>query len=226
MISISNCPITGLQRKVEYDFFWYKKSRQIIIKCYVDYYKDGITVTENVTRLQPYVRNLIASDSLVNSATGVLMTQEQIDQYTTDTATLNVYNTALQLYNAAIPVYNSAMTQYNTNFAAYQIAVTVYDAAMIEYQAAITAYNEAMLLEPPNPENLELPIASPTPPIVPLQPLAPVAPIAPNPMPEPGPAPMQEYDFYTYVLGVQPLILPQLIENIILLRDTEGKFNI
>lgn len=225
MISISNCPITGLQRKVEYDFFWYKKSRQIIIKCYVDYYKDGIVATENVTRLKPYVRNLVASDSLVNSATGTVLTQQQINQYTTDSVILNAYNTELQMYNTAIPIYDAAMIQYNLEYAAYQTALTTFNNAMIQYQLDVDAYNEAMLLDPPNPENLEMPIA-PTPPIAPLQPLAPVAPIAPNPMPEPGPAPMEEYDFYTYVLGVQPLILPQLIENIILLRDTEGKFNI
>ena len=205
MISISNCPISGLQRKVDYEFFWYKRSRQIIIQCYVDYYKDGVVATANITRLKPYKRPLVASDTLVNSQTGVIMTQQEIDNYYQATALLNAYNSELEMYNNALPAYTAAVLQYNED--------------LLVYQTALDEYNEAMSLSPANPLNLPFPIA-------PIPPTELVQPMEPSPLPVPGPAPIQEYDFYAYVLGVQPLILPQMIEDIILLRDSEGKFDI
>jgi hypothetical protein len=62
-------------------------------------------------------------------------------------------------------------------------------------------------------------------PIPPIEPLVVIEPIEPIEPPLPGPAPIQEYDFYTTVLGVTPIILPDLIENIVRARDLEGKFN-
>lgn len=245
MISISNCPITGLQRKVDYEFFWYKRSRQIIIQCYIDYYKDDVVATANITRLKPYKRALVASDTLVNSQTGVIMTPEQISNYHYATGILNDYNLQLQMYNNSIPIYeaamityNAALTQYNLDVADYNTAMTQYNidntaytAAMEQYDIDMAEYMAAMQLSPPNPENLPQPVMPiapmmPVAPVAPVQPIEPVPPVEPSPLPVPGPAPIEEYDFYATVLGIQPLILPTLLENIILLRDSEGKFNI
>jgi hypothetical protein len=122
MINISNCPITGLKREVDYNFFWYKSTEQIIIECTVTHYKNN-EVVENAA-IKTYKRNLVASDNLVDPQTGHIFTQEELDA------------------------------------------------------------------SPPPTET------------------------------------MKEYDFYAYVLGVQPLVLPELIEQIILARDQEGKFDI
>jgi hypothetical protein len=194
MISISNCPVTGLERKVEYDFHWFTRSRQIIVKCTVDYYKDGVPVT-GLQRIKPYTRDLVASDSLVNPQTGEILSPAQIEDY-------RVNKTALDAYQSAVAVYDSAMLIYANQLAAYE--------------AAVIAYGEAMSASPQNPLNLP----NPVPPIVPF-----ASPV-PSPMPEPGPAPIEEYDFYTMVLGVTPVILPDLLEQIILLRDSQGKFDI
>lgn len=183
MIAISNCPTTGLQRKVVYDFFWFTQARQIIIKCTVTYYKNGEVVTDS--RLKPYVRDLVASDSLVDPLTGAVLTDEQIADYHSNVA---------------------AWDDYQANLAAYQ-------ADLAAYPALLTAYEAAMAVSPQNPDNLPVPT-------VPVEPV-------PSPMPtQPGPEPMEEYDFYTTVLGVTEIVLPTLIENVILLRDSQGKFDI
>lgn len=183
MIAISNCPTTGLQRKVTYDFYWFVQARQIIIRCTITYFKDGDPVTD--VRLKPYVRDLVASDSYVDPQTGFVLTEADILAYDNN----------------------------KTAWLKYQSDLATYEAYVLAYPALLEAYNEAMSLSPQNPE--ELP-----------EPALPVEP-NPNPMPtEPGPPPIQEYDFYAFVLGYQPLILPTTIEGIIALRDSQGKFDI
>lgn len=71
MIQISNCPISGLTRKVEYNFLWYKLQRQIIIECFVSFFDAQGNKIEN-ERIKTYKRNLVASDSLVDF-NGVLL---------------------------------------------------------------------------------------------------------------------------------------------------------
>lgn len=127
MITISNCPLTGLQRKVNYNFHWFTKLKQIIIECEVHFFKNDIEVDS--TRIKPYTRNLVASDSLVRNDTGQVLTPQEILDFNQLPFT---------------PTYGL----------------------------------------------------------------------------------MEEYDFYAYVLGVTPIILPQLIEQIILVRDSENKFDI
>lgn len=68
MIQISDCPITGLQRKLTYDFYWLQSVRQIIIRCYVSHFDENELI-ENA-RIVSYYRDLVASDNLVNPNTG------------------------------------------------------------------------------------------------------------------------------------------------------------
>lgn len=216
MISISNCPISGLERKVEYDFYWYTNARQIIVRCTVHYYKDGQPVT-GLSRIKSYVRDLVASDSKVNPQDGTILTDQEVTAYENALSAYNSYVLAQATYEADILEYNAAYSTYVTNLAAFNAA---YD----EYNTLLAAYNEAMSMSPQNPDNLEEPIQ----PALQL-PVAPTAPTDPTLSPEPthpGPAPIAEYDFYAFVLGVQPLILPNLIQQIILLRDSQGKFDI
>lgn len=71
MIQISNCPITGLTRKVRRNFLWYEIDRQIIIECFVSFYDSQGNKIEN-ERIKTYKRNLVASNSLVDF-NGVLL---------------------------------------------------------------------------------------------------------------------------------------------------------
>lgn len=224
MINISNCPISGLERKVEYDFYWLKRAKQIIVKCVVYYYKDGVQV-EGVTRLKPYIRDLVASNSLVNPVNGQVLTPEEISVYNTARQNYLSYQAALVAYTSAMDVYNTNLEEYNIAFAQYQSDLAVYNGLYAQYVVDLAAYNDAMAQSPQNPENLELP----TPPNPPIQPEAPSMPTDPAVSPEPvspGPALMEEYDWYTMVLGVTPIVLPNLLTSIVLSRDVQGKFNI
>lgn len=290
LINISNCPITGLNRKLDYQFLWFKNNQKIIIRCWVYHYKDGNFI-ENAA-IKTFIRELVASDSLVNSTNGVLLTEQEISDYNEAVAAeqeyaalLSVYNTMKPIYDnrmvsysAAVETYNTdyikytgdmityqtqvvqieqnyatAMTQYNINFASYataytqyQIELSVYQTANTEYQTAYSQYetdyaawleDQVNLTEPTEPVAPILPIEPPAPiqpiresypqiptaPFLPIEPIAPIEPIQPEPA---GPPPITEYDFYANVLGVTPIILPQLLQQIILLRDQGGKFNI
>lgn len=80
MIQISNCPVTGLVRKLEYDFLILKTVRQIIIDCTVHYFNNqGVIVNSN--GLKSYKRPLVASDSLINSQTGELDENGDITEF-------------------------------------------------------------------------------------------------------------------------------------------------
>jgi hypothetical protein len=77
-ISISNCPITGLNRKVtNYDFLWSTKDKKIVIRCMVSHFNEADELIEN-SRILSYVRDLVASDSKVNPETGALLTIEEL----------------------------------------------------------------------------------------------------------------------------------------------------
>lgn len=224
MITISNCPITGLERKVEYDFYWLTRVKQIIVKCAVYYYKDGEKV-EGLTRLKPYIRDLIASNSLVNPMNGVVLTPEEISTWNAGRQAYSSYQAALVAYDAAMVTYGELMTQYAIDYAQYETDLEAYNVAYAQYLLDLEAYNEAMTLSPQNPENLPFPQAPgmPNPPIEPEEPTNPA--MSPEPV-NPGPPLMEEYDWYTMVLGVTPIILPNLLQQIVLSRDAQGKFNI
>lgn len=78
MINISDCPDTGLKRKLDYNFLWYKRTRQIIIECFVEHFKSDSTTPVDNKRIQSYSRNLVASNSLVNPTNGTILTEEQL----------------------------------------------------------------------------------------------------------------------------------------------------
>lgn len=120
MINISNCPVTGLQRKAEYDFKWFRSTKQIIISCVISHYKDEEKVISK--GVVDFVKELVATnDTMVNPANGQIVIADESGNY---------------------------------------------------------------------PEGL-----------------------------------IGEYDYYSYVVGTMSIILPQMIEQIILLRDSQGKFN-
>lgn len=120
MITISNCPVTGLQRKAEYDFKWFKSTKQIIISCVISHYKDGGKVTSK--GVVDFGKELVATnDTMVNPANGQIVLADEEGNY---------------------------------------------------------------------PEGS-----------------------------------MGEYDYYAFVVGTMSIVLPTVIEGIILVRDSEGKFN-
>lgn len=226
MIEISNCPYSNLVRKTDYQFFWLKPSRKIVVQCHISHFdrdetlysayqialsahtanptgttmpiEDFDTKVENLA-IKTFIKELIASDSLVDASNGNIWTQEQINDYNNS---VNAYNT--YLFDQS--TYQNNLLNYNNYLVAQQ-----------NYLSAYTAYTVSLSAWTANPTGL-----TPTPPIQPPIVNEPVAPIEP---PIPVAAPIQEYDFYANVLGVTPIILPSLIENIIALRDSQGKFN-
>lgn len=228
MIQISNDPISGLTRKVEYDFYWFRSTKQIIIDCMVYYYKDGEKI--NDIRLKPYNRKLVASDSLVNPQTGEVLTDEQIIEW----------NNIKNIYNQ----YQNKLSDYNTNYNQYLILLNEYNNFLENMpenqqelldQYEIDYENYLILLEQYNIDYQEFlnnpELSEPEAPISPepiYNPLEPIEPENPTLSPEPInlPALIEEYDFYAYVLGITPIIIPDMLSNIILLRDFQGKFNI
>lgn len=165
MINISNCPITGLKRKITHkNFFWFESTKQIIIECYISHYDNNNVLVEN-SRIKSYKRSLVASDSYVNVTNGEVLTQQQ----------LNDREETLYLIN-----------NFNTIHSQWQVA----------HDNWLSIANNSL------PEPIE--------PVLPEQPFN----------------IMQEYDYYVTVLGVTPLILPNLINQIIQLRDSQGKFDI
>lgn len=226
MLEITNCPNSDLVRKLDYQFFWLKLNRKIIIQCHVSHYKRDETLynayqvalsaytanpTGNTMPVQNYdtkienlaiktfVKELVASDTLVSPSTGAILTQEQLNTYYNSVSTYQAYETSYAQFEANTISYNNYLT-----------ALSTYQTDLADYQIAYSAWTA-------NTGN-----TMPIPPTPPMEVLEPTEPIEP---PLPGPAPIQEYDFYTTVLGVTPIILPDLVEGIIVVRDLEGKFN-
>lgn len=77
MITISNCPITGLKRKLTYDFYWLQSQSKIVIMCYIHHYNDEDVLISNA-RIVSYQKALTASDSLVDPMTGHIYTPEEL----------------------------------------------------------------------------------------------------------------------------------------------------
>jgi hypothetical protein len=194
MITISNCPITNLPRKVDYDFLWLKSVHQIIIKCTVHYF-DAQNNEINTERIKPYQRNLVASDSYVNATNGYVLQEQELSDYL---ATKNAYDQ-----------YQIDITKYNTDILQYQADLSQYQTDFSQYEADYAIWENNPLSERP------------------IMPVAPIEPINPGDEPANVTFPiMKEYDFYAFVIGVTPIVLPNLLESLILSRDLEGKFNI
>lgn len=175
MITISNCPITGLKRKLTYDFYWLQSQRKIIIMCSIEHYDNNNNKVNNA-RIVNYQRALTASDSLVKLPTGELLTEEETTEFLAAKKLIDNYNVALTIYNQNMITYNALLTEYNSH--------------------------EPRIGNPPS---------------------EPIAPVQPAALPFDA---IEEYDFYVSVLGVTELILPNLIHQIILARDLQGKFDI
>lgn len=98
MISIPKCPITKLDRVVDYEFYWFKMNRQIHIKCVVYYLDEEGNQILDVKRLEPYPKPLIASDTLVDRTNGRILSAEEIADYELAVAAQKQYETDLQQY--------------------------------------------------------------------------------------------------------------------------------
>lgn len=198
MIQISNCPISGLERKLTYDFIWLQGNKQIIVRCFISHYSGSELI--NNARIKNYQRDLIASDSLVDaSRSGWVLSQSEINNHNTKLQEIATYEEYLVEYPTLVSNYSSSLTTYNTQYDNFLSSSIIYSASL----GSSSLFN--------------------------FQPFPPVQPIPPAVPQNPGTSsivPMHEYDFYAYVLGVTPLILPNLIESIIISRDLEGKFNI
>lgn len=70
MIAISNCPITGLERKiVEKNTLFYETSKQLVLECFIKHFKDGEVIDNS--RIKSYAVSLKADNTTpVNSQTG------------------------------------------------------------------------------------------------------------------------------------------------------------
>ena len=117
LLNISDCPKLEIQRKVDYDFQWFRELKQIIIDCKISYYKDGLVIPTIKSRKQ-----LVASDSLVNPQTGQLLSEEQVnliktreERITKYDADLINYFTALANYQNALTAYQAALADWNLN---------------------------------------------------------------------------------------------------------------
>lgn len=105
MIAITNCPVTGLKRKVVGKVFtWDDITRQIIIKCFIKHYNQQDEIVENA-RINSYTRNLLASDSLVKPQNGVLLSESELEAYREDPTSLGY--TPLEEYDYWVGVVGS-----------------------------------------------------------------------------------------------------------------------
>lgn len=81
MVNISNCPKTGLKRKViNRDLLVKNLTRQVILECLIGYFDaNDVEISGTASGINRYTRNLVASNDKVNPQTGVALTQSQID---------------------------------------------------------------------------------------------------------------------------------------------------
>lgn len=171
-IQLSNCPKTGYIRKVtSYDFLWYREVKQIIIDCLCKFYDTNNKEIANLAGR----KKLVASDTLVNPATGIFLTEEQLNHN-------NTYDQQMVTYNAELSTYNRLFNEYEINHAQW---LTL------------------------DPETWQGPFEFPA------EPQPPVAPVEPAPKFDT----IKEYDFYVYVFGANPIILPDVIANLISQRQ-------
>jgi hypothetical protein len=78
MVNISNCPISGLERKITHkDLFIYENRECVILDCYISHFKDGERI--ELAAIKSYIKQLNANNSvIVNKQTGVSATEEDI----------------------------------------------------------------------------------------------------------------------------------------------------
>jgi hypothetical protein len=78
MIAISNCPDSGLARKViKKDLYILESARQVVLKCHVGYFDENGELIKR-KGIQNYTVDLVASDSPVNPNTGQVLTPQQL----------------------------------------------------------------------------------------------------------------------------------------------------
>jgi hypothetical protein len=167
MINISNCPDTGLKRKVtSRDFLLFENARQIILDCHISHYKvvNGVDVLVNNARTKNYSRKLVASNSWVDANTGRVWTDLEV----------STYKQTLK-------------------------DIEEYPAKVIKFNADLAIWIAGGEVGP-----------------APISPILPATPVAPK----------EEYDFFTLVIGSQPVMFFQLLDSIIVSRDLQGKFDI
>lgn len=70
MIKISDCPITGLERKiVKKNILIYETTEQVLLECIISHFKDGELIDNS--RIKSYVVTLVASNNtFVDKTTG------------------------------------------------------------------------------------------------------------------------------------------------------------
>lgn len=241
-IQISNCPITGLERKLTYDFYWLTTSKQIIIRCYIDYYSNNIIVSNKIA-LKPYTRDLIAAENLVDASNGRILTQEDLEankelinqiqkheKWVIDNNNYQQYLLDKQSYEEEYEANRELIEDYYSKLNDHNIYL-LYQ----QYYQDLENYNN---LSEEDKINQEEPIR-PTEEEIFEDVIVPEIPYIPQGVvwvPNPGEEPfnptdppittIKEYDFYSMVVGNTQIILPNMLKQIILQRDTEGKFNI
>jgi hypothetical protein len=76
MITISNCPITGLERKiVSKNTLFFETTKQLVLDCTISHFKGGVVIENQ--RIKTYGVQLVADNSsYVNKNTGEFITDE------------------------------------------------------------------------------------------------------------------------------------------------------
>lgn len=106
MINISNCPVTGLNRRVAYDFYWLSSTRKIVIMCTVSYHSTNGDIVKR-GGINTYQQPLTASDSLIRVDTQQLLTAQQTADYKALAALHSSYASRLAMYETQLAEYES-----------------------------------------------------------------------------------------------------------------------
>ncbi len=68
-VAISNDPLTNFKRSLTFDVYLLQSLRQIIVRCIIDSFDEDDNLINN-SRVSSYMRELVASDSIVDPNTG------------------------------------------------------------------------------------------------------------------------------------------------------------
>lgn len=230
LIQISSDPITKLDRKLDYQFMWLKTNRQIIVKCFISHYDVTGSLVENAA-IKTFEKPLIASDSLVDPLNnGRILTPEEVILHKSQMNDIEYYKQNIITYSSSMSNYSSSLSEYYNLSSSYVENVTNYSSSLAtyntEYPNYVLNFNNWMVSYSALPVNERPPVpVSPHLPAMPLVPSIPVEPTAPIFPGYPTIFAIEEYDFYVFVLGNNPIILYDVIEMIVHMRDSEGKFN-
>lgn len=167
-LPIPNCPKTGLLREIDdYDMYWARRVRQLIITCEVRFYKqiDENTKEEIVKARQD--KKLVASNTLVYAGAN----QQELGRFLTNEEVNIVMN-----HDALVTKYNADMIVYQQQYAMY------------ENMHQLWVDNDGAASNIPEP----------------------IEPIEPTPIPDPLTC-MEEFDFYSFVIGGGNVNVPALI---------------